>query len=487
MKKKVTIKNDDAIKLLEEKREEINNISPSFCSAKWLQTTLYLQTGFNHSCHHPSPHKIPIEEVEANPAALHNSNFKKEQRAKMLKGERPKECQYCWNIEDLNKNYFSDRHYKTSDYWAWDRLEEIAASDPNADIYPSYLEVSFSNACNFACAYCSPDISSKWMKDIKKNGPYPVEFGSHNLDHLRDRQQFPYSHGEKNPYVEAFDKWFPDAYPHLKVFRITGGEPTMSKDMWKTLDYIVDNPREDLEISINTNLGVTKDLIDRLISYAKILDKKCKECVIYTSNESHGAQADYVRDGMDYQYWYSNVKRILSETECRVVVMTTVNVLSLPTFNYFIKDIIDLRHMYNRANFLNRIPISVNYMRFPPHLQVTLLPEEIREKYASEIEEYAKSWLEKERGKDVLEEWHKKGIITQLYLEEYNQIKRFCDYMRKEQSSGKKYRSNFVQFIDAYDTRRNKNFSETFPEYKELYEEWKKEYSEYFINVKEIL
>lgn len=102
-----------------------------------------MQNGYNHSCHHPSPHKISIEEVEANPAALHNSNFKKQQRAKMLKGERPSECDYCWNIEDLGKGYFSDRHTKTADYWAWHKVDEVAQSDPEDDVYPSYLEISF--------------------------------------------------------------------------------------------------------------------------------------------------------------------------------------------------------------------------------------------------------------------------------------------------------------------------------------------------------
>ena len=115
--------NEERIKILEDKREKINNVSCSFCTAKWLQTTLMLQNGYNHSCHHPAPHKIPLEEIEADPAALHNSKFKKEQRAKMLKGERPSECNYCWKIEDLDKNYFSDRHYKTSDSWAWNRFE----------------------------------------------------------------------------------------------------------------------------------------------------------------------------------------------------------------------------------------------------------------------------------------------------------------------------------------------------------------------------
>ena len=99
--------NEERIKILEDKREKINNVSCSFCTAKWLQTTLMLQNGYNHSCHHPAPHKIPLGEIEADPAALHNSKFKKEQRAKMLKGERPSECNYCWKIEDLDKNYFS--------------------------------------------------------------------------------------------------------------------------------------------------------------------------------------------------------------------------------------------------------------------------------------------------------------------------------------------------------------------------------------------
>lgn len=454
-KNDVTVDNVHNINTLEDKRAKINSVSSSFCSAKWLQTTLYLQTGFNHSCHHPSPHKIPVEEVLENPAALHNSKFKKQQRAKMLKGERPFECDYCWNIEDLGKDYFSDRHYKTSDYWAWDRFEEIKNSNPEDDVYPAYLEISFSNVCNFACAYCSPDQSSQWMADIKKNGPYPIEFGSHDLNHLRDREQYPYSHDEENPYVDAFNKWLPEVYPHLKVFRFTGGEPTMSKEFWKTLDYIIENPREDLEVSINTNLGVKPELIEKLIKYAAEIDKTCKECVLYTSNEAKGSQAEYVRDGLDYDYWMKNIRKILETTELRIIFMTTINVLSLPSFVDFLTDIIDLREEFDRDGYAQRTPLSFNYIRFPPHLQVSILDKATREKYASEIEKYVMQWH-----RDNTPNKHVK-----FYLEEIDQVQRFCDYMRKDQTVGEKYRNNFVQFIVEYDKRRNKNFLETFPEY----------------------
>ena len=37
------------------------------CLAKWTQVTLQLQTGHNHSCHHPRTHKINLKEIERNP------------------------------------------------------------------------------------------------------------------------------------------------------------------------------------------------------------------------------------------------------------------------------------------------------------------------------------------------------------------------------------------------------------------------------------
>ncbi len=452
--------NEERIKILEDKRTKINSVSGSFCTAKWLQSTIYLQNGYNHSCHHPSPHKVSIEEIQKNPAAIHNSSFKKEQRKKMIKGERPSECDYCWRIEDLNKDYFSDRHYKTADTWAWDRFEEISKINPNQDVFPSYLEVSFSNACNFACAYCSPEISSKWMEDIKKNGAYPTEHGSHNLEYLEKIGKMPYKNRENNPYVEAFWKWFPDALPHLKVLRITGGEPTMSKDCWKLLDFIIKNPRTDLEIAINTNGCVEDTLIDKLIEKINQLNKLNVKVDVYTSLESTGAQAEYARDGLDYKKWRSNVNKILTQTTSNVAMMTAINVLSLPSFVDFIELIMNFRKDFNVDSAFNRVPLSINYVRWPPHLQCNILDKKDRIMYADTIEEQCKQWL-----KYYTPEKH-----ARIYLEEYDQIKRFCDYLRTDETNLSNQK-NFVKFIKAYDKRRNKNFLTVFSEYKNLLEE----------------
>jgi hypothetical protein len=178
---------------------------------------------------------------------------------------------------------------------------------------------------------------------------------------------------------------------------------------------------------------------------------------VYTSAESKGSQAEYVRDGINYDKWMSNIKKILDNTDSRVCVMTTINILSLPTFNEFVYDIMKLRVKYNPGLKINRIPLSVNYLRFPPHLQVTLLESSVRNEYAEKIERHFEQWTKRTPG---------------AYLWEYHQIQRFCEYMRTDQTSGPKYRKNFVDFIKQFDKRRGKNFSETFPEFAHLLIEW---------------
>lgn len=446
--------NEQKIQILRDKRDIINNVSPSFCTAKWLQTTLYLQNGYNHSCHHPSPHKIPEQEVKENPSALHNSNYKKLQRSKMIDGKRPSECQYCWNIEDLDTDYFSDRHYKTADNWAWDRFEEISNINPMSDVVPSYLEVSFSNACNFKCSYCSSEISSKWLEEINQFGPYPTTQGNHNLTWLKDSGRYPYKHSDDNPYITAFWKWFPEVLPKLKVFRITGGEPLMSKDAWKVLDYIIEQQSPAMQIAINSNLCVDEKLIDKLIIKIIQLSNMGHTVQIFTSIESTGNKAEYSRYGMDYNLWCRNLDRVLTETSVTVGIMTTINVLSISDFNNFIDLIMEYRVKYNTDFAYNRIPLSVNYLKWPPYLNVSILPTEYKSTISNNILAHCEQWLK----------YYRKEKFARIYLEEWDQIKRLCDYIVTSICNNTD-KEDFYKFIDEYDQRRNTNFREVFPEY----------------------
>ena len=63
--------------LIKQQNKTMDEISPTFCLAKWHHTTIYLHTGDTHSCYHPAPHRISLEEIKNNPSALHNTLTKK--------------------------------------------------------------------------------------------------------------------------------------------------------------------------------------------------------------------------------------------------------------------------------------------------------------------------------------------------------------------------------------------------------------------------
>ena len=152
---------------LEYKKRVLDAISPSFCGAKWYNATIWLGSGQTTSCHHPPAHKADIQIVKFNPKAIHNTPQKKEDRRKMLAGERPSGCEYCWKIEDMGVDAVSDRPYKSMTYTE-EELKIASQTPVDEDVDLRTLEIAFDRTCQFACSYCNPAFSTTWVKDIKK-------------------------------------------------------------------------------------------------------------------------------------------------------------------------------------------------------------------------------------------------------------------------------------------------------------------------------
>ena len=217
-------------------KQQLDNVSPSFCLAKWFNVSIHIPNGQTHSCYHPRSHHIPLEEVKIDVSALHNTKYKKEQRALMLSGVRPPECSFCWEIEDSGNN-LSDRAYRSKDVFENGIIEEALELGSTGNAKPRYLEVNFNQACNFRCTYCSPHLSTAWQKDIDKNGPYKLSDRVHN-DLKWLKENLPFDNSPDNPYLKAFWEWFPTIYDGLSTFRMTGGEPLMDKNTFKIFDFI---------------------------------------------------------------------------------------------------------------------------------------------------------------------------------------------------------------------------------------------------------
>ena len=434
----------DEIKLLKPVKEELDGIGCGMCLAKWTQVTIHLGPGITHSCHHVGAHKIPLDELKNNPSALHNTIEKKMRRKEMREGKRPKECDYCWRIEDNTQEY-SDRVWKSSANWSQVDKELIFNSDPMDDIYPRYVEVSFSNVCNFKCSYCGPAFSSKWTEEVKAKGPYKLYQTHYNGI---KQSEVSYPNREDNPYIEAFWKWFPEAAKHMYTFRITGGEPLLSKHTFKVIDYLLANPQPHLHFAINTNACPPGDLWETFVKKIKQLEenKSVKYFSLYSSAESFGEHAEYSRDGMDWELFSKNLRYFLDNTNTsELMLMSAVNMLGLPSLTTYLRFVSKLK----KGN-VDRIVADFAYVRHPEFLDIKIADKITIDKYLKPSIQYMIS---------------KKENFSEYEYIKLNRIYEDCVARFKKDIDVSKERIQFLQFINEYDKRRGKNFTEVFPEY----------------------
>jgi murein DD-endopeptidase MepM/ murein hydrolase activator NlpD len=128
----------------------------------------------------------------------------------------------------------------------------------------------------------------------------------------------------------------------------------LSKDAWKMIDYIEDNPNKNLVFAINTNLCVPDELVDKIISKIQNISIDTKEFQFFTSGEALGAPAEYIRYGLDYNKWSANLEKVLDNTNVKLL-----------------KDIQELEiNLKNKTDEYNKLSGSViTEGKFPEYLK----------------------------------------------------------------------------------------------------------------------
>ena len=440
--------------------EGLNKVSPSFCLAKWFNVSIHIPTGRTHSCYHPRTHKVPLEELAADPGALHNTKYKKEQRKKMLLGERPSECSFCWDIEDTGN--MSDRAYRSFDVNSPGIIDEALAVGFEGNPAPKYLEVNFNQACNLKCTYCSPHLSTEWHKEIKEHGPYRLFDRTHNDDGWMKEQGWVPDNSPVNPYLVAFWEWFPTVYDKLKTFRMTGGEPLMDKNTFKIFDHVKNNPKSDLTLSITSNCCPPKGQWQKFIDDLKVITDQnaIDHFMLFCSLDTWGEQAEYIRTGLHFDTLYKNVTQFLSEGEKHsLTFIVTCNILCLPNWMTYFENILRLRQEYNTDRQL--VWFDTPMLTDPKWLSLKLASKEMLQPLLNSIEFM-------EQNKETISNRFK-GFKDY----EIDKVKRLYDWavepMPKEEEI--LHKKNFIMHFREHDKRRKTNLKETFPEMIEFIEE----------------
>ena len=432
--------------------------SPTFCFAKWYHTTIYLQTGETHSCYHPAPHKIHLEALDNNPSALHNTHEKKMERKEMLAGKQCAGCQYCWNIENMGPDYISDRHIRSSSIYTQERLDEVKEGGWYFDVQPEYIEISFGNECNFRCGYCHPKASSRYYAEIEEHGPYDMV-----QNHRCDIDWMTIYKEETNPYVDAWWRWWPEVSKKLNILRITGGEPTIQMSTYRLFDELEKDPKPNLELNVNSNLGGKQrqlkkftDGVNSLLSQGKIKDFK-----LFTSIDNWGERAEYIRDGLKVKVFEENLDYFLTNTTAPVTFMITFNIFSVTNFQALLEKMLEWRRKYNdvKTTRWQRIHFDTPYLKEPLQYDINILPKDSYVSYFDSHLDFIKQ--------NITDDKHGFSNL------EYEKFRRVVDYFKNtnyDEQRVKQGRQDFIKFFGEQDRRRKINAEQTFPEMKEFFD-----------------
>jgi len=298
-------------------------------------------------------------------------------------------------------------------------------------------------------------------------GGYPTTDNFNSLERMEQDDMVPIPLKDENPYVEAFWKWWPELYYDLDTFRITGGEPLMSKDTWKVLDFIIDNPNpnKELKLAINSNLGIDDNLVDNFIEKLKVItgEDKVKEMIVFTSVDTIGDHAEYIRHGFSNERFWNNIHKILSQLpKVTVTVMSTYNALSPFKYNDLIENIWEVKREYqnNERYWKHPILLDTSYLRYPTHQTVRILEDEHKELILKNAEKALYLGVPVFNRTDM--------AMTET---ETRKIKRIYDWSYSDITEEElvRDRNNFITFVDEHDRRRGTNFLKTFPELEDFY------------------
>ena len=139
------------------------NLSKSFCILPWIHLNVMPNSTIIPCC------VSPYDDLYGNGAEqsfneIWNSEKFKALRKKMLAGEDVIGCTRCHKLED--SGFRSMRQEMNQFFKKYIHLIEQTKEDGGLDQFSlKYIDVRFSNLCNFKCRSCGPTLSSSWFED----------------------------------------------------------------------------------------------------------------------------------------------------------------------------------------------------------------------------------------------------------------------------------------------------------------------------------
>ena len=342
---------------------------------------------------------------------VYNNPSMQKLRESFIKGEKPKECYWCWKEESTGTQSFRQRYIKRTlktqydidldvingvpeDYM--DHMEYMTVQETST---PELLDLKLSNTCNLKCRMCSPMASSLIGKEMGVYDPYWSE--------------------NKIVGTDNEDSFFNNILPNVREIELTGGEPFFSNENQQLLLQISETEHVNNidKIHITTNgMVYSKRLFTALDKFRRVK--------IAVSVDDVGPRLAYARHGANWNTIKNNIVKYLEHPNVEVDLTRTISSLN----------ILHLDELEDAAKEIG-VKLSSAFLHEPHYLGIQHLPSEVKKMISSELGN---------------------NYIT-MFMNGVN------DFDEKNENTHK-----FLAEMRKLDAIRNESFEDTFPELYDL-------------------
>ena len=265
-------------------------------------------------------------------------------------------------------------------------------------------------------------------------------------------------------FIKLFWEWVDTKAKHsLDRIGIIGGEPLITPEFYDFLDKLIEvyadkeGPNK-TRIWIVTNLNATDNYYNKFLEYIpKLSEKFILE--VHISMEALYEQAEYIRNGLNWERFESNVNKLFSSNaNIELAFLPSINVMSIPRLPKFLKWVYDLSKKHDKAVMLKQ-----NIVTYPEVHSPFILPNDMAD-YLDPAIEWMKN-IETEMP-DVSDKFG-----TWIGYTEF--LCKLRDGIKYNDVDNTTIRRAFVNWFDDFDRKRNLNFVNTFPELANFYNEYK--------------
>jgi hypothetical protein len=373
-----------------------------------------------------------------------NNDSMKRIRRQVLNGERPKECEPCFSLEDQGVESLRLRHILGKIPESRSKLYPHAINKLNDDFSMPFeiptMELKLNNLCNLKCRMCHPMDSTSWndwseIKDFYKaegNIMYAI-VENHDLQNKPHLDNF-----QDNP------AWWTSLEKNLPFFRrveFAGGEPLMDPQHYRILDMLAPYGHQ-IEIKYATNLSMLGKNNRTIWHYWP----KFKSVAVNVSIDGLGSSYEYVRGNAKWTELVHNIKQIQTIPNIsRIVGAVTVQVSNILILDKMIE------------YFLNDLGIVFHTHRveYPKLLSAQVLPRDLQVLAITKLRGVAQR----------LKEFKMVKQHPELLSYTQEQIQDNINYLIARDQSDKW--ADCVEYNRRLDVSRNQSFTDVTPEFKQ--------------------